>query len=373
MIDTDVRQTDFSDLDSAFEPLRDEAEGRVARWIWAPAGACWEVPIPHYAELSGFGPATAPLKRVPANRQLAEHYGLDGEGRIIISRSYGAENRLVYEKLLCHTGGAVESVTFDHEPWYPDTPPKAIAATRTIMEVGRAVERISVNRDGERVADVPAWSGDVLASVTVTSGRVGDDAESSETYAFQYDDKGDLVVIRAESDNSVLYRRPPKHMKPVLDLIEGGLVAAIIQTVAENRPEGPVGAIGLGFDGATLLYPVVGIQSERDLKDEAKDAFERWNPGDMTASLLPLDIDPAVDEAIVGINRHIEDTDDTKLFRAFQRRLAKTLNEHDWSAEMTLAPDFAVVAVDLDDDLLQGVRATLPKPVRQALATRGLV
>lgn len=368
-------QTAFGDLDAAFESLRDEAEGRIARWIWTPLGTYWEVPIPHYPELSGFGrPASAPLKREPANWQLAEHYALDREDRVVISRSYRDKGVVAYEEFFRHTDSGVESVRFDHEPWYPDTPPKAIAATETILEAGRAIERVSVNRPGERHVYKPEWSGDRLTSMAIVDSRDGDDAESVDTYAYQYDEQGELVVIRAEADGSVIYRRPFKHLKPVLDLIERGLVEAIVRAVAEHRPEGPIGAIGLGFDGALLLHPVVGIQGEHDLQDETKDSFERWNPGDMTVPLVPLDIDPETDEAIAGINRHIEDTDDEKLFRSFQRRLAKTLNARDWNAELTPAPDLAVVAMDLDDDEpMTGVRATLPKPVRQRLAARGLV
>jgi hypothetical protein len=366
---------DFSDLDADFERMRAEAEGRVARWVWAPLGAYWHVPIPHYAELSGFGPgSSSPLKREPAHWQLARHYALDGDDRVVVSRSYREKDVVAYEEFLQHADDVVESVTFDHEPWYPDTPPKAIVATRTVLEHGRAVERTTVNRDGDRQVYAPTWSGDVVTAVTHTSLRAGDAAPSADTYTFHYDDEGELLVIRSTANDTVLYRRPPKRLKPVLDLIERGLVSAIVRAVAEHRPDDPIGAIGIGFDGATLLHPTIGIQTERDLADEAKDAFDRWNPADMTVGLVPFDLDPEVDEAIAGINQHIEDTDDTKLFRSFQRRLAKTLNQRDWRAELTPAPDFAVDAVDLDDDdLLTSVRATLPKPVRQALAARGLV
>jgi hypothetical protein len=367
--------TDVAELDAAFEPLKADAAAQGARWTWAPLSSFWEVPIPHYGELRGFGPAsTAPLSREPANWERASHYALDGDGRVVISRSYRDGQVVSFETFLRYSDGAVESVTFDHEPWSPDTPPKARAATRTILgECGRAIEHTSVNRDGERIVYVLAWSGDVLAAMTKTSSRDGQDGKSVRTYAYQYDEHGGLVAIRRE-DNSILYRRAPKHVKSVLDQIERELVSAIVGAIAERRPKGPVGAIGLGFASGTWLRPIVGIQSERDLAKETSDLFERWNPADMTVGLVPIELDASVDEAIAGLNRHIEDTDDEKLFRSFQRRLAKSLNARDWSAELTVAPDFAVVAVDLDDDdPMAGVRATLPKAVRKALAVRGLV
>jgi hypothetical protein len=374
MIGTDIIRTDFAGLDTAFAPLKDRAERQVAHWIWAPLGVYWEVPIPHYAELNGFGPARGPLKREPGNWKLARHYALDGDGRVVVSRSYRDMGVVAYEEFLRHTDGGVESVRFDHEPWYPETPPKALVATRTVLESGRATERVTANRDGDRRVYVPGWSGDVLTSLTISSSRDGEDAESVDTYTYQYDEQGELVVIRAEADGSVLYRRPYKRVKAALDLVERGLVEAIAQAVAEHRPEGPVGAVGLGFGGAMLLHPMLGIQSDDDLRDEAKDAFERWNPGDMTVPLVPFDLDAEVEEAIAGINRHVEDTDDESLFRAFQRRLAKALNARDWSGELVPGPDFAVVAMDLDDDdPLTSVRATLPKAVRKRLAARGLV
>jgi hypothetical protein len=253
----------------------------------------------------------------------------------------------------------VESITFHDQPWQPEDPPVLVAATYAeLSSDGTVVSYETRSTAGDRGVCHLRWRDGVLAAVESCSRSSAGTEPEVDEFSFKYDEDGDLVLIRSAAQNRGIYRRPSRSAKAAARVVEDALVRAIADAVHDGDPGEPVCAVVLGFDFASLLPPLIGIQTERVRaalieRGELADGLEIWNPGDMPRTISELTLSDSAQDAIDEVNTYITMTDDERLFTSMQRRLAKRLHGLDWATLLgAMTDDFTVASLDIDTDEL---------------------
>lgn len=132
--------------------------GTVERWVWAPAGAqLGRIQRPH----RGLDPIVADhalLDSAPESPRDEDEYGLDGDGQVVVQRSWiGGSGPLRYAYLRDGTDLLIHR-------WDAAGEPAGIELVRQDSG-GRLLYTVDINASGECFAERYAWTGETLDAV----------------------------------------------------------------------------------------------------------------------------------------------------------------------------------------------------------------
>lgn len=343
-----------------------EAEGRVARWALAPENADWHSPYPFWGARDGVQPTSkeVDVPREPGGWDAVVRYGFDEDGRVAVARWY-----TVIMGVPRVSSEAIWT-TISERPvylyrFYPPFEDVVVSCVVPRYEHGllRAVD--AWYHDGRHATESYHYDDDRL------TGIIDDDAR----YVLAYDDDGNLLTITCrhpehhEGQPTVVYRR----RKP-------GAVAAAQRTAARSLAEGviawarrqelaaPARLLLLGYAPPpndplppALALGMVGDTTARDVESGALDRESLFTIAEqpvLDAEPAEL-ITPVALEPFQILNQEWRSTNDPEAARKFMVSVAKRLAREDWAEILgTVAPDFAVVAVDPErEDLRKNLRA----------------
>jgi hypothetical protein len=131
----------------------------------------------------------------------------------------------------------------------------------------------------------------------------------------------------------VLWRRPVKGIKQIAARVEDALVHALLEWVRQQQPTEPVAAFIVGWTTAYPLIPSAALAGEEERGI--------WNAAEFAPDMIEL----ADSEDVQHLRQAWQDKEGPP--RRMYARIARRLAGEDYSV-WPLAPDFVVVAVDME-------------------------
>lgn len=397
--------------EEAYTQLRADAEGAVARWVWAAAGSELHWIEPFARELGAL-PEPKLLSQAPRPPVNAELYGYDQHERIVLVRTYGDTGDVCEEEFLLHAPGEITSIEFS----IADLPSRlGVRCWRLgegqVQELIKAggrpgaegyTSRVSVTQylyEGERVERVQE------ETLELPSGDRSDRL-TIPTYAGD----GRVLELRMRGtgwQEEVVYRRPAEDL-PELDAQRAALASRLTETIAEavicSHPPDRLYGLVLAYGDSLTPYVAAAALFEAARRHLLAGGAEPQlseavaAPGDLWHSLwdptwaepedyLPEGVDPAPydREAMEdAVQDPLVDPELNRVFYEYQRtgalvdrddgrsavnalwwEVAAWLTKLDWNGRLDVTDDFVVLAYPFDprgDD----IRASLQHSLTQA-------
>lgn len=366
-----------------------EVRAQIVCWRWATESMTMDAPFePHCSALLGI-PRPRWLKAGKESPEDHTLHGLDASGKIVFESSGLDETLWVHEEN--------KSTRFGFRKNSHDVTPWAGELSDIWQYIFAADGNLCLNhcyfsyRDTYRDSRY-LWENDrLVASLTVNFS--GGEEDSRYGHAFEYDDKGDLDLIRLhylDKDNvpdgnaRVEYRRPKKgETVPVLAAaITEKLVKLIPERVKEAALTEKMYALLLcytqeDFSAAWPPFLVWGKVSWRS-SVAAEPGYYLWAPDEIRGASSENECWLDDEELVNLCQRHKMLMSDQGNYASGKKVLldvARRLNTFDWQAIAPVTDDFVVVAVDnsLCVDAHKDIKASLSPEAFALLKSSGLL
>ncbi len=410
--------------EAAYTQLRADAEGAVARWVWAANESQLHRIEPFVRELQTM-PEPKLLREAPRPPVNAELYGYDRHDRIVLVRTYDDTGDESGEEFLLHAPDEITSIGFSSMD-----PPSRPAMRRWRLCEGRVQELIEAPGTGTEEATSPLSVTHYLhegervermqkETFDLSSGDRSDDSLTIPTYA------GDGRVLELRWRESpiwqkefVVYRRPPEDL-PELDAQRAALASKLTETIAEavicSHPPDRLYGLVLAYGDSLPPYVAAAALFEAARRyrleggEEPQPPEAVVDPGDLLHVLwdptwaepedyLPDGVDPAPYDRQVLEDAVQEPLVDSELNRAFceyqrtgalidrdnghsavtalWREVATRLTKLDWNGRLDVTDDFVVLAYPYDppdDDIRAALEHSLTPARFAELEAKGWI
>jgi uncharacterized membrane protein YkvA (DUF1232 family) len=338
-----------------------ECEARVARWGFAPRDADWESPYALWEARRGTEPRTREVSapEEPEGWRKIVQYGFDVDGDVLVARRFTVIRdvpRVSDEALWVTVDGRRTHVLRTYPPFQDVV--MSCAVPHREGEIVHSVETWTF--DGEHKQEAYTYEGGRLTHIALDDG---------EQYRVGYDHDGDVTVIwasnpeRDEGRESIVYRRKSptevaKARKEATSLLVDG-----VRAWARRQPvSGTVRVLVIGYDlpPNDVLPPPLGLGQADDavVTDVSRgEAIPEslYSVADQEIfDPVPAELDGDL-SAFQALNQEWRSTHDPEAARRLLVKVAKRLDQEDWSGVFPmLAEDFVVVPVDLELADLEG-------------------
>jgi hypothetical protein len=310
-------QNRFINLAGEYHVLRAASEAATARRQWATA--LHYEPTPFWFERNWY-PRGRLLLREPEHPIGCVEYGFDAGGQLTLQRDHLDVEGQTYEHFFRHLdGGVSEEASFER---------RRLHDLQRFVRDGERLVRFERALAGSTAVESYEWQGAQLRRIVEEWPR-----QAARTLELSYDDAGALRAIdlrQGEAPPRPLYRRPAPEdtLERLLPRVERALVE-LIPTAVGTRGAAYRLAIVYDAESPESLPPLVALGADGE-----------------PAAPAPLPRGEH-DELFHLANQQLAMESAHERVHELFRRVAAALTQHNWRAQLGVAPDFVVYAVEL--------------------------